>query len=185
MKQLYQCATCGADVWRTPGQVVGRVFCSRACGWQANKGSTSPQKGKRGERATNWKGGVRLKKGYRYLFKPGHPNADKAGYVSEHRFAMAEHLGRPLDSNEHVHHKNGTRDDNRLGNLELLTASDHGKKHHHPGERGWNVYPAGCVTCGTKEIRHYARGQCIRCYQRAFSAFRCAEGYIVPARRKA
>ena len=48
---------------------------------------------------------------------------DNRGY--EHRLVMAEYLGRLLHPWEHVHHKNGVRGDNRLANLELLTASEH------------------------------------------------------------
>jgi hypothetical protein len=46
-----------------------------------------------------------------------------------HRRIMERALGRRLRTDEHVHHKNGNKKDNRLENLELMTASEHHRLH--------------------------------------------------------
>lgn len=81
---------------------------------------------KKGKRSSHWKGGKHKDKwGYIQIWMPEHPNSKMAGYIHEHRLVMSKHLGRPLTSNEFVHHKNGIKDDNRLQNLELMTKQVH------------------------------------------------------------
>lgn len=76
-----------------------------------------------------WKGGIKSpRKGYIQIKVEDHPHA-VGGYVYEHRYVMEKHIGRFLKTNEHVHHKNGDKHDNRIENLELLTQIEHLKRH--------------------------------------------------------
>ena len=54
--------------------------------------------------------------------------------INEHRLIMERHLGRKLNSNEVVHHKNDNPRDNRIENLELTTFSEHAKYHYRKGD---------------------------------------------------
>ena len=80
----------------------------------------------------NWNGGRRHSQGYVYVLQPGHPNADKHGYVREHVLLMSNLIGRPIKKHEVVHHANEIRSDNRIENLILMTRRRH-TSHHAKG----------------------------------------------------
>ena len=52
----------------------------------------------------------------------------------EHRIVMERHIGRKLRRDEHVHHKNHNRKDNRIQNLELMNNREH---HRYHAKRHW------------------------------------------------
>ena len=85
-----------------------------------------------GSASGHWKGGrSRNKNGYIGIWIPANHRfagmRHGRGYVPEHRLLMAQKLGRGLESWEHVHHRNGKKDDNRIENLELLPHHEHGQ----------------------------------------------------------
>ena len=62
----------------------------------------------------------------RYLTNQGYVVVAHRGKTLRlHRLIYEEHLGRPLQPWEHIHHRNGIRTDNRLENLELIHAGKH------------------------------------------------------------
>ena len=86
--------------------------------------------GRYGENAGHWQGGRRISAaGYIFIMKPDHPFASKTGYVQEHRLVMEERLGRYLNPDEIVHHKDGNKTNNAIDNLELLYNGQHISNH--------------------------------------------------------
>ena len=75
----------------------------------------------------NYKGGFWINENGYKVFESVKGTGGKKVY--EHRAVMEKHIGRKLEKGEHVHHINRDKLDNRIENLELLTASEHSKRH--------------------------------------------------------
>ena len=75
-------------------------------------------------------------RGYETRWDPAHPNAYVNGMVRVHRAVMAEQLGRPLETAELVHHIDGNRDNNIVGNLQIVSRSEHPTLHAKKGGNG-------------------------------------------------
>ena len=97
-------------------------------------GSISPEialsKSRFGNRNSKWKGGQTTDgKGRVMLLRPSHPNANAWGYVYRYRIVMEEKLGRILNSDEIVHHKDRDHGNDSPDNLELTNQPDHVRMH--------------------------------------------------------
>lgn len=96
------CAVCGKQIRRWVSQINRAklpMTCGVGCRKKAMQGANNPR----------WTGGVwkENREGYR----------------------MARIIGRPLRTEEHVHHRNGIKDDNRPENLMLMDWANHSKEH--------------------------------------------------------
>lgn len=123
------CHRCGADYVPYPlakAQAEARQHCTRkcyaACRAEGNHDDVETRI-RRGPKNHQWRGGRIQRRGYILVYAPDHHSiagrGTKRKYVLEHRIVMEAKLGRPLKSNETVHHINGIKTDNRPENLEL------------------------------------------------------------------
>lgn len=87
----------------------------------------------RGAAHGNWAGGKTICKGYVYVRSPDHPFRNRHGYVLEHRLVMEKKLGRCLDHQEVVYHKNKNKMDNRIENLQLFSSNSEHLAHELAG----------------------------------------------------
>ena len=122
-----KCRQCGGERWAKDATIANINYTGlcKSCYARANLTRLASRTGSEHPR---WKGGRnKTKEGYInirvYPDDFFYPMANKAGYVFEHRLVMAKHLHRCLLTWETIHHKNGVRDDNGIGNLELLPDS--------------------------------------------------------------
>jgi len=100
-----------------------------------------------GDKHPLWKGGRKKGvNGYILLWCPSHPHADVDGRVLEHRLVMEKHLGRYLTSEEHIHHINRIKDDNRIENLVKTTNKEHNHLFHRSDTSGRT-----CQHCNASE----------------------------------
>ena len=117
------CEECGIIFGVEPNQLAryagGGRFCSTACKWKNAKGKE-------------------LVFNSRYVRRDGYI-AIKTGirkWELEHRLVMAASVGRRLTRDEHVHHMNGIKTDNRPENLKLLSNAEHQVLHSQMRARG-------------------------------------------------
>ncbi len=118
------CPDCGKQRWVR----IGKGFKSGIKGLcQKCAVKRFPPPHRCGANSPLWKGGKGKDcEGYIFIsITPNDPYYSMSrkkgqGRVREHRYVMAQYLGRCLLPWEIVHHKNRIRDDNRIENLELL-----------------------------------------------------------------
>ena len=123
-RKEYICQTCNCIFYRIPSRekYYPIKFCSHRCTALSRKGN----------KAAGWVDGRTVDNdGYYRVFHPEIENSQAKGYILEHRYVMQQELGRLMEENEIVHHINGNKLDNRIGNLELMTRSQHMRLHNH------------------------------------------------------
>lgn len=93
---------------------------------------------------------------YNAIKCPSHPNCWKNGYIYLHRIIAEIKIGRILNEDEIVHHKDENGHNNHPDNLEVIAdQSIHAKIHKPQKPEAWNEVV--CDNCGIKFKRRKSR----------------------------
>lgn len=119
------------ETFTMKGRKLSEEQCERIS--KLHKGKTVSEETRKRISESHKKGGIGHKKnridGYVCVYFPDHPKSNKDGYIMEHDLIMECLIGRHLNDDEVVHHKNKIKHDNRKENLELMKISEHARLH--------------------------------------------------------
>lgn len=117
----FKCEGCGSVFELVPSQAAHQTgrFCSKTC-----EGISRIERPLDCEH--NGKPARLDRHGYVWVWEPDHPEARRyKGWVAEHRLVAEQVVGRPLTSDDEVHHINRIKHDNCPENLLVLDGVTH------------------------------------------------------------
>lgn len=145
---------------RTQREAAELLGCSRSAidRWCRRLGLSTQRTGPRaGALHPGWKHGIRIRKGYRYVYVPSQ-DGRRGKYVAEHRLVMEAAIGRPLERSEVVHHVNGDPLDNRPENLWMFPSNAEHLRHELMGRTpNWTAAGLEAIRLGVEKAARNRR----------------------------